>query len=75
MADQPTIRFVPHLPDLMERDDYVDDGTAPGERTIKVRISVTPEGVAILADTQHPVALEELLARLGAREIELMLCG
>jgi hypothetical protein len=75
MADQPGIRFVPHLPDLMQRDDYVNDGTAAGERTIKVRISVTPEGVSILADTQYPVELEALLARLGAREIEQMLCG
>jgi hypothetical protein len=75
MADQPTIRFVPHLPDLMERDDYTQDGNTPGERTVKVRISVTPEGVSILADTQYPVELEDLLARLGAREIELMLCG
>jgi hypothetical protein len=53
----------------------VNDGTAAGERTIKVRISVTPEGVSILADTQYPVELEALLARLGAREIEQMLCG
>jgi hypothetical protein len=75
MADQPTIRFVPHLPDLMERDDYVHDGTTTGERTVKIRISVTPEGVTILADTQYPVELEALLARLGAREIEQMLCG
>lgn len=75
MADHPAIRFVPYLPDLMERDEYADDGTAPGERTVKIRIRVTPEGVSILADTQHPLVLEDLLARLGAREIELMLCG
>jgi hypothetical protein len=74
-ANEPTIRFVPHLPDLMERDDYMNDSSAPGERTVKFRISITPEGVAILADTQHPLELEALLARLGVREIEQMLCG
>lgn len=72
---EPTIRFVADLPDLMERDDYTNDGQAPGGRTVKFRITVTPEGVSILADSQHPITLEELLARLGAREIEQMLCG
>lgn len=71
----PRVRFVPHLPDLMERDDYTGDGRAPGERTVKFRISITPDGVSILADTQYPLELEALLARLGAREIEQMLCG
>lgn len=75
MDEIPTIRFVPHLPDLMEREDYVADGTTPGQRTVKVRIEVTATGVSILADTQHPIKLEELLARLGVREIEQMLCG
>ncbi len=71
----PTIRFVPDLPDLMQRDDYADDGDAPGARTVKFCITVTPEGVSILADSQYPITLEELLTRLGAREIEQMLCG
>lgn len=71
----PKIRFVPNLPDLMQRDDYRDDGQAPGERTVKFRITVTPEGVSIMADSQYPIELEELLARLGIREIEQMLCG
>jgi hypothetical protein len=78
MADEhqkPRITFVPHLPDLMQREDYAQDGQASGERTVKFRISITPDGVAILADTQYPLELEALLARLGAREIEQMLCG
>jgi len=73
--DEPTVRFVAHLPDLMERDDYTNDGQAPGERTVKFRITVTPEGVSIMADSQYPIDLEALLARLGVREIEQMLCG
>lgn len=75
MTKTPTTRFVPHLPDLMERTDYCQDGQKPGERTVKFRISITPAGVSILADTQYPLELEELLARLGAKEIEQMLCG
>lgn len=69
------MRFVPHLPDLMERNDYTNDGHEPGERIVKFRISITPEGVAILADSQYPITLEELLARLEPGEIEQMLCG
>lgn len=75
MTERPTIHFVAHVPDLMEREDYLNDGTAPGERMIKVRISVTPDGVCILADTQHPLELDDLLCRLGVRSIEQMLCG
>ena len=73
--DQPTPRFVAYLPDLMERDDYTNDGQMPGERMVKFRISVTPEGVSITGDSQYPVELEALLARLGVREIDQMLCG
>jgi hypothetical protein len=72
---EPATRFVAHLPDLMQRDDYASDGSTPGERTVKFRISITPEGLSILADTQHPVELEDLLKRLGVSEIEQMLCG
>ena len=59
----------------MQREDYARDGQAPGERTVKFRISITSDGVSILADTQYPLELEALLARLGARAIEQMLCG
>lgn len=72
----PNVRFVAHLPDLMQRDDYASDGSAAGERTVKFRISVTPDGgVSILGDSQHPMQLDDLLARLGVREIEQTLCG
>jgi hypothetical protein len=73
--NEPVTRFVAHLPDLMQRDDYASDGHNPGKRTVKFRISVTSEGLSILADTQHPVELEDLLKRLGVPEIEQMLCG
>lgn len=66
---------MPHLPDLMEPGEYEQDGTAPGERVVKIRICVTAEGVTILADTQHPLELDALLARLGVPDIEQMVCG
>jgi len=69
------VRFVPHLPDLMETEEYEEDSPAPGERLVKVRIRVTEAGVTILTDTQHPLDVEALLVRLGVREIEQMLCG
>lgn len=75
MTPPPDIRFVPHLPDLLEPDEYAQDDPAPGARLIKVQIRVTAEGVTILSDTQTPLELEALLARLGVREIEQMLCG
>lgn len=75
MDKQPAVRFVPHLPDLIEPQEYEQDGTAPGERLVRVRIRVTEDGVTILADAQAPLEVEALLARLGVREIEQMLCG
>lgn len=59
----------------MNYGDYEDDENTHGRRTIKFRITVTSEGVTILGDSQHPIALDELLARLGAAEVEQMLCG
>lgn len=76
MADEtPTVKLVAHLPDLMQRDDYLADGHQLGQRTVKFRITVTPEGIAILGDSQHPLELDELLTQLGARKIEQTLCG
>jgi hypothetical protein len=73
--DTPNVKIVPHLPDLMQRDDYLHDGHQPGQRTVKFRISVTPEGLSILGDSQHPLELDQLLARLSVREIEQTMCG
>ncbi|NJP04978.1 MAG: hypothetical protein HC837_04795 [Chloroflexaceae bacterium] len=73
--EPPVIRLVPHLPDLMQPADYANDSSNNGERIVKFRIRMTADGLAILADSQHPVALEELLASLGVDSIEQMLCG
>ena len=69
---QAKTRFVDHLPDLITEADY----QAPPERKkIRIRISLTGEGVEILGDTMHAPLLEEMLTRAGATEIQKMLCG
>jgi hypothetical protein len=65
-------RFVPHLPDLITEQDYQD---APQTKRIRLRISLTGDGVEVLGDTMHAPVLEKLLREMGAREIEKMPCG
>ena len=65
-------RFVDDLPDLIQPEEYPDH---PDGRLIRLRISVTENGVEILGDAFRPEMLEALLKRLGPDEIEQMLCG
>jgi len=65
-------RFVEDLPDLIQPADYADH---PDGRLVRLRISVTGDGVEILGDAFRPEALEEILRRLGPGDIEQMLCG
>ncbi|SDG79127.1 hypothetical protein SAMN05421505_10836 [Sinosporangium album] len=65
-------RFVEHLPDLIDARHYAEQ---PEGRLVKLRISVTDEGVEILGDAFRPELLERLLESLGPEEIEQMLCG
>ncbi|MFO1433384.1 MAG: radical SAM-modified peptide, FtsH ternary system-associated [Candidatus Competibacteraceae bacterium] len=69
MADY---RFVPHLPDLIQPEDYPGD---PMGRRLRFRIRATEEGVELLGDAVRPEALEKLLESLEADVIEQMLCG
>lgn len=66
------MRYVEHLPDLMSWDDYE---TADREKRVRLRVSVTDEGVEILGDSAYPGLLEELLEGLDPDEIDQMLCG
>lgn len=68
----PRTRFVEHLPDLITEADYQDP---PDQQKIRVRISLTHEGVEVLGDSMYAALLEQMLADLGADEIERMLCG
>jgi FtsH ternary system-associated peptide len=65
-------RFVADLPDLIQPEEYADH---PDGRLVRLRISVTEDGVEILGDAFRPEVLEEILRRLGPGEIEQMLCG
>ncbi len=65
-------RFVEDLPDLIQPEEYPDH---PEGRLVRLRISVTTDGVEILGDAFRPEVLEKILAGLGPEEIEQMLCG
>jgi hypothetical protein len=67
----PRISFVAHLPDLITSEDYLE----ADKKKVRLRISITDEGIEILGDSMYAPLLEELLARTGADEIERMLCG
>ena len=65
-------RFVAPLPDLITAQDYA---APPGVRKVRLRITLTGQGVEILADSPYPALLEDLLAQAGADEVERVLCG
>ncbi len=64
--------YVQQLPNLIRSEEYSSD---PGGRRVCIRIRTNEEGVEILGDSARPVVLEQLLAELGAEEIEQVLCG
>ena len=68
----PAHKFVPELPDLISADEYLQH---PEGRLVRLRISVSEEGVQVLGDAFRPEALENLLKALGGGDIEQMLCG
>jgi hypothetical protein len=65
-------RFVESLPDLIQPEEY---SSHPDGRLVRVRISVTENGVEILGDAIRPEIIEQILRTLGPGEIEQMLCG
>lgn len=71
-TNRPRARFVANLPDLITEEDYAEPAD---RRKFRLRISQTEEGVEILGDSMYAALLEQLLASLGAEEIERMLCG
>lgn len=69
---EPGYVFVEDLPDLIEPEEYADH---PQGRLVRLRVTVTDDGVTVLGDGFRPAAVEELLAALGGGPIEQMLCG
>ena len=65
-------RFVDHLPDLIQPEDYASD---PSGRRVRLRIRPTADGVEVLGDAMRPAELEKLLEELGVEVVEQMLCG
>ena len=69
---QPDYVFVPELPDLISPEEY---GEHPDGRLVRIRITVTSQGIEILGDSFRPAAVEQIMAVLGGGPIEQMLCG
>jgi len=65
------LRFVASLPDLITEADYME----PERKRIRLRLTITDEGIEILGDSMYAHLVEGLLASVGAEEIERMLCG
>jgi hypothetical protein len=63
---------VAQLPDLIDATEYNDH---PDGGLIRLRISVTADGVEVLGDGMRPEVLEALLESLEPDEIEHMWCG
>jgi hypothetical protein len=64
--------FTETLPDLIDASEYSQfpDGTL-----VRIRISVTNEGVEILGDGLRPELIERILGALANGPMEQMLCG
>jgi len=65
-------RFVENLPDLIHPEEYAKH---PEGKLVRLRISVTPQGVEVLGDAFRPEVLEKILSSLQPEQIEQMLCG
>jgi hypothetical protein len=72
MSQQPEIRFVEHLPDLMTWDDYA---VAHEKKVVRLQLTIKDGKLELLGDSPYPHLLEELLAQLGPEAVEMMLCG
>ncbi|HEX5702656.1 MAG TPA: radical SAM-modified peptide, FtsH ternary system-associated [Pyrinomonadaceae bacterium] len=68
---KPKLLFVASLPDLITEADYME----PERKRIRLRLSITDDGIEILGDSMYADLVEDLLASAGADEIERMLCG
>jgi hypothetical protein len=64
--------FTESLPDLIDASEY---SRYPHGALVRIRISVTDEGVEILGDGLRPEFIEQVLAAIGDGPMEQMLCG
>lgn len=71
-STKPRLRFVGHIPDLMTIEDHSDSS---GSRKVRIRIACTDKGIEIIGDSANSHLLDELLLKIGAEEVEGVLCG
>jgi hypothetical protein len=64
--------FTESIPDLIDASEY---DRHPDGALVRIRISVSENGVEILGDGLRPELVEEVLAALGGGSMEQMLCG
>ena len=64
--------FTELIPDLINADEY---DKYPDGALVRVRISVSENGVEILGDGLRPELVEEVLKAIGGGPMEQMLCG
>lgn len=69
---KPRVRFVDHIPDLMAQG---DDSDSVGRTKVRIRIAWTDKGIEIIGDSANSYRLDDLLRKMGAREVEGVLCG
>lgn len=71
-GDVTSYKFVGHLPDLIGPEEYAQQ---PEGALVRIRISISDDGVVVLGDAIRPELIEGILEALGPDEIEQMLCG
>lgn len=68
----PNTKTVDSLPDLITETDYLDP---PDKKKVRIKISITSEGVDLLSDSMYPVLAEDILREISDDVMEYVLCG
>jgi len=66
------LKIVAELPDLMRPEDYQNAATV---KKVRVRLTLSDDGLEILGDSLYVETLERLLRESGPHPIERSLCG
>ncbi len=69
---QSRTKIVDRLPDLITESDY---RTPTDRKKVRVRITVTDEGVEVLGDSMYPILAEEVVREVSEDDIEWTPCG
>ena len=66
------LKIVAALPDLMRPEDYL---AAASVKKVRVRLTLSDDGLEILGDSLYVESLERLLRLAGNHTLERSLCG